>query len=70
MSDTIDMADLDPVEQPDPANPFRIGDVAYHKYRDLDGRGVVAVAGMGIRIQIGTLATDWLDCTVYEKADA
>lgn len=63
------MADLDPIEQPAPDNPFRIGDTAYAKFRDLDGRGVVAVAGMGIRIQIGTIASDWLDATAYDKGD-
>lgn len=69
MTDTIRMADLVPVESPAPGNPFRIGDTAYHKYKDLDGRRVVAVHGDGIRIQIGNLATDWLDASLYERAD-
>ena len=67
MSDTIDIADLTPVENPGPRNPFRNGDTAYHRYKDLDGREVVSVQGDGIRIRIGNVVTDWLDADAYEK---
>lgn len=69
MSDSIPMADLIVDNDPAPGNPFKIGDSAYHKYHDLDGRSVVSVKGKCIRIQIGTLASDWLDADNYDRGD-
>lgn len=61
------MSDLLPIEVPDHDNPFRIGDTAHHKYKDLDGREVVSVFMDGIRIRIGDLATAWLDAKLYDR---
>lgn len=63
----VPMSQLVAVEEPDGDNPFRIGDVAHHKYKDLDGREVVSVLMDGIRIRIGNIATDWLDASAYER---
>lgn len=51
-------------------NPFKVGDFAEHKYRDLDARRVESVEGGTIRLLIGTLVTDPVPASHYRRIPA
>lgn len=52
---------------------FQVGDLAEHKYQELDARPVASVEGTKIRLRIGTLVTGPVPMSNYRripKADA
>lgn len=49
------------------SNPFKPGDLADHKFRDLAPRPVESVEGDMIRLRIGTLVTDPVPAANYDR---
>lgn len=48
-------------------NPFTVGDLAQHRFKNLDARRVAAIEGNMIRLDIFGVVTDLLPASNYEK---